>query len=140
MAMNTKQSGSTAVWYVCARLRARACVCYATICVADAQYLGLTEIVWWKWAQSGCNSPGTGCVHRPEDSPLLFDLTVDEAEGHALDTTQAPYAAIVKTMVAMRQSENLDINTTARSLTDYRSGPAGRAANCCNDAKPACAC
>jgi hypothetical protein len=103
--------------------------------------LALRELdCWMEQLQSGCNSPGTKCVHRPEDAPLLFDLTVDEAEKRALDTTKAPYAAIVKTMVAMRQQENEDINNTARSITDYTSGAAGRAANCCNDAKPACAC
>ena len=90
--------------------------------------------------QAGCNSPGTKCVYRPEQAPLLFDLTIDEAEAHALDTSKAPFAAIVKTMAAMRRQKNEDINSTARSVTDYKSGPAGRAANCCNDAKPACAC
>ena len=79
-------------------------------------------------------------MHRPEDSPLLFDLTLDEGEAHALDITTPPHAEIAKTMVSMRQQMNEDVNQTARSVTVYTGGAAGRAANCCNDANPACAC
>ena len=57
-----------------------------------------------------------------------------------LQITKPPYLEVAKTMVEMRVAENENVNQTAKTVTYCRSGAAGRAANCCNDAKPACAC
>ena len=78
---------------------------------------------------------------RQDDAPLLFDLTLDEGEATALDIiSSAPHKAIAATMVKMRAAEIADVAATARTVTDYSSSAAGRAANCCNEANPACRC
>ena len=117
-------------------------VCFALLCLLVFREFEHTPESIPCGSQSGCNSPGTKCMHRPEDSPLLFDLTLDEGEAHALDITGSnpAHSEIAKTMVSMRQKVNEDVSSTARSVTDYSGGAAGRAANCCNDANPACAC
>ena len=98
------------------------------------------KAIWQTGGVAGCNSPGTACIHRPKDTPLLFDLTTDEAESIALDISKPPYKAVASAMVSMRDAEIADVSSTAHTVTDYSSSAAGRAENCCNPANPACRC
>ena len=43
-------------------------------------------------------------------------------------------------MIAARQAKVGDINTTLRSVVNYSSGPAGKAANCCDPKNVVCRC
>eukprot|EP01047_Picozoa_sp_COSAG01_P037157 COSAG01_NODE_2936_length_6828_cov_20.818992_2_plen_110_part_00 len=74
------------------------------------------------------------------DPPLLFELSADPGEAHALDTAKLPYSRIVAMMVEQRANYQANINNTARSITNYASSAAGRSANCCDSSNPACAC
>tara|TARA_B110000208_G_scaffold176793_1_gene223453 strand:+ start:380 stop:685 length:306 start_codon:yes stop_codon:yes gene_type:complete len=77
---------------------------------------------------------------RQHDPPLLFDVNTDPAEAIALDTSTGAYATIVAAMTTMRKAKQQDIDTSPRSVVNYKSSAAGKAANCCNETNVACRC
>jgi hypothetical protein len=96
------------------------------------------KALWTTGGAPACFNAKATCVkHNP---PLLFDLLVDEAEAHPLDTSSTELAAVVTQMKILRDRMLTNISTTFKSVTKYDSGAEGRAVNCCNDKNVACAC
>ena len=93
---------------------------------------------WTTGGATDCGHKNTGTLKH--DPPLLFDLAADPAEANALDLSQPGLSAIVAKMIAARQAKVNDINNTLRSVVDYSSGPAGKAANCCDPENVVCRC
>ena len=92
-----------------------------------------------------------GCLLRPNpgqknvnciqhEPPLLFDLSADPGESSPLDPHSPNNAAVLATMARQLAAKQADIDSSARSIASYAHGPAGTAANCCNDADPLCRC
>lgn len=78
------------------------------------------------------NAPCT----RRELNPLLFDLNADPAESVPLtnETLKQQFLMLIA-------EKEVNINTTFRSVTNYKSSPTGRIpAVCCNSSNYACAC
>ena len=103
------------------------------------------KLMWKTGGALGCMdrpAPGTQGVDTctDHDPPLLFDLSVDPAEADPIDTAKPPGATVLETMVSQLQAVELSINTTARSVANYRGGPAGKDANCCNSSHIECRC
>ena len=93
---------------------------------------------WVTGGAVGCNDD-TGPV-RSHDPPLLFDLNLDPAEAHALDTDSPEMRRVVAEMERLRRGVLADIEADATSVADYRTGPEGRLSNCCNASHVACRC
>ena len=56
---------------------------------------------------------------KRHDPPLLFDLSADPQEAHALDTSTAPYHTVLTRVVAALQAQMHSVNTTFRSVANY---------------------
>jgi arylsulfatase A-like enzyme len=104
----------------------------------DAVRQGRYKAMWSSGGAKGCLPDSAPCVQHAV--PLLFDLTDDPAEEHALDATDPANAAIIASLTAVRAAKMADIDGTPRSTADYGSSAAGRAANCCNNTNMECAC
>jgi len=93
------------------------------------------------WTTAGaCNCGGIESKVIYHNPPLLFDLSVDEAEAFPLNTTVPPYSLIARQLSARRQQMLDDVNSTFRSTANYESSDAGRAVNCCNQKHITCRC
>ena len=61
-------------------------------------------------------------------------------EERPIDPKSSEGAAVLKAMAQQLHLQMVSINTTARSEATYASGPAGKAANCCNLSHTECRC
>jgi arylsulfatase A-like enzyme len=96
------------------------------------------KAVWITGGTPACGGNTSPCTYH--DPPLLFELVADEAEARPLDTSKPPYSTVVSAMMEKRVQLGLDVNSTARTVTNFSTSSAGRAANCCNQKNFACAC
>ena len=104
----------------------------------DAMRMGQFKAHWTTGGATDCGGKHSRVVHHA--TPLLFDLHADPAEAHALDTSTKAFAAVVQRMSTMRQTKLDQIHSQPRSTVDYKSGPAGRKINCCDESHVACRC
>lgn len=114
--------------------------------LAAARYMKGTH-AYKTIAVTGGKHPG--CYERPgrgpsacvtHDPPLLFDLSVDPGEERPIDPKSSEGAAVLAEMAQQLYLQMVSVNTTARSVASYASGPEGKAANCCNPAHTECRC
>lgn len=87
----------------------------------DGQLDGVRWKNWKAIFQTGgapdC-SKNKGNIMR-HDPPLLFDLSKDEAEEFALDTSQEPYSSVVKQIKTLLAQQMHSVNTTMQSVVNY---------------------
>ena len=107
----------------------------------QAMRLGSMKAHWETGGVPECGGARHPCrPFRNGTDVLLFDLDADPAEARPLDTTTAAHAAIVQEMRARRAAVLEDIASTPRSTVNWKTGPAGKAAVCCNPEHVTCRC
>lgn len=72
------------------------------------------------------------------DPPLIFDLSLDEAEESPLNPESEEYRSLLKEVEGEREALLWDIATDKVSSADYSVNPA--AVPCCQSHNPACRC
>eukprot|EP00656_Telonema_subtile_P043815 TRINITY_DN50118_c0_g1_i1.p1 TRINITY_DN50118_c0_g1~~TRINITY_DN50118_c0_g1_i1.p1 ORF type:complete len:248 (-),score=50.60 TRINITY_DN50118_c0_g1_i1:62-805(-) len=103
-----------------------------------AMRLGQYKAVWQTGGAPGCEQPAAPCVVH--DPPLVFDLEADPSESAPLDLGNVTVGAVLEKMEQEMASKMANVQGTARSVANYSTSDAGRAANCCNPASPVCSC
>ena len=86
--------------------------------VTRLQTQSLLTCVHHSTIQQSHNPTGKGTVTH-HDPPLLFDLQLDPAEEHALDTTQEPYKTALASVVAALAAQMHSVNNTMQSVVNY---------------------
>jgi hypothetical protein len=73
------------------------------------------KAMWMTGGAPACFNAKAACVKH--DPPLLFDLLVDEAAAHPLDTNSTELAAVVAQMKGLRVTSRCGTSTSARRIT-----------------------